>query len=149
MKLSTLTAAIALTATTVAANAQDMVTYTTDQPFEDVAFGLETAILNEGLVIDHVSHVGEMLERTRADVGSDVVLYKQADAYSFCSATVSREVMEADPMNIAYCPYDIFIAEHADTPGQVTIGYRTFPEGAMQKVQALLDGIVRAAIEAE
>lgn len=147
MKLSTLTAVIALTAT--AATAQEMVTYTTDQPFEDVAFGLETAILNEGLVIDHVSHVGDMLERTRGDVGSDVVLYEQADTYSFCSATVSREVMEADPMNIAFCPYDIFVAENADTPGEVTIGYRTFPEGAMQKVQVLLDDIVRAAIEVE
>jgi len=147
MKLSTLTAAIALTAT--AATAQEMVTYTTDQPFEDVAFGLETAILNEGLVIDHVSHVGDMLERTRSDVGSDVFLFEQANTYSFCSATVSREVMEADPMNIAYCPYDIFIAERADTPGQVTIGYRTFPDGAMQKVQAMLDDIVRSAIEAD
>lgn len=147
MKLSTLTAVIALTAT--AATAQEMVTYTTDQPFEDVAFGLETAILNEGLVIDHVSHVGDMLERTRGDVGSDVVLYEQAETYSFCSATVSREVMEADPMNIAFCPYDIFVAESADTPGEVTIGYRTFPEGAMQKVQVLLDDIVRAAIEVE
>ncbi len=146
MNLSTLTAAIALTATATVANAQDMVTYTTDQAFEDVAFGLETAILNKGLVIDHVSHVGDMLERTRADVGSDVVLFEQADTYSFCSATVSREVMEADPMNIAYCPYDIFVAKQADTPGQVTIGYRTFPEGAMQQVETLLDGIVRAAI---
>lgn len=100
-------------------------------------------------MIDHVSHVGEMLERTRADVGSDVVLFTNADAYSFCSAKVSREVMEAGPMNIAYCPYSIFIAERADTPGEVTIGFSAFPEGEMQKVQALLDGIVRAAIGME
>ncbi|GGO59612.1 hypothetical protein SAMN05444398_1104 [Roseovarius pacificus] len=144
MKFITLTAAIALTA--AAASAQDMVTYTTDQAFEDVAFGLETAIVNQGLVIDHVSHVGEMLERTRADVGSDVVLFTQADAYSFCSAMLSREVMEADPMNIAFCPYSIFVAERADTPGEVIVGYRAFPEGEMQKVQSLLDGIARAAI---
>lgn len=144
MKITTLTAAIALTA--AAASAQDMVTYTTDQAFEDVAFGLETAIVNQGLVIDHVSHVGEMLERTRADVGSDVVLFTQADAYSFCSATLSREVMEADPMNIAFCPYSVFVAERADTPGEVIVGYRAFPEGEMQKVQSLLDGIARAAI---
>jgi len=144
MNLSTLTAALLLAAH--AASAQEIVTYTTDQSFEDVAFGLETAILNEGLVIDNVSHVGEMLARTRQDVGSDVELFVEADAYSFCSATVSREVMEADPMNIAYCPYDIFVAEMADAPGKVMVGYRTFPEGDMQKVQALLDGIARAAI---
>lgn len=127
-------------------SAQEMVTYKTDQSFEDVTFGLESAILNEGLVIDSVSHVGAMLERTRGDVGSDTQLYDQADAYSFCSATVSREVMEADPMNIAYCPYDIFIADPAGDDGEVIIGYRTFPEGEMQKVQALLDGLARAAI---
>ena len=129
--------------------AQDMVTYKTDQAFEDVTFGLESAILDAGLVIDHVSHVGEMLERTRGDVGSDVELYKEADAYSFCSASVSRDVMEADIMNIAFCPYHIFIAELADKPGEVIIGYRSFPEGEMQMVQKLLDGLTRAAIGME
>lgn len=142
-----LAAAMGLAAQTAAA--QEMVTYTTDQSFGDVAFGLESAILDKGLVIDSVSHVGEMLERTRTDVGSDVALYKEADAYSFCSATLSREVMEADLMNIAYCPYDIFVAERADTPGEVIVGYRTFPEGEMQKIQELLDGIARAAIGME
>lgn len=147
MKPSTLAAALILAAH--AASAQDIVTYTTDQSFEDVAFGLETAILNEGLVIDNVSHVGAMLSRTQQDVGSEVDLYVAADAYSFCSATVSREVMEADPMNIAYCPYDIFVVEMADAPGKVMVGYRAFPEGDMQKVQALLDGIARAAVGME
>ena len=147
MRLWTFAAALIIAAQTAAA--QGVVSYTTDQPFEDVAFGLETAIVNEGLVIDHVSHVGDMLERTRADVGSDVELYTNADAYTFCSAIVSREVMEADPMNIAFCPYAIFIAERADTPGEVMIGFRAFPEGEMQKVQALLDGIVRTAIGME
>ena len=147
MRLWTLAATLIVAAQ--AAAAQEVVSYTTDQSFDDVAFGLETAIVNEGLVIDHVSHVGEMLERTRADVGSDVVLFTNADAYSFCSAKVSREVMEADPMNIAHCPYSIFIAERADTPGEVMIGFSAFPEGEMQKVQALLDGIVRAAIGME
>jgi len=147
MKTWILAAALGLATQT--ATAQEMVTYTTDQSFGDVAFGLESAILDKGLVIDSVSHVGEMLERTRADVGSDVVLFKEADAYSFCSATLSREVMEANPMNIAYCPYDIFIAQRADTPDEVIVGYRTFPEGEMQKVQDLLDGITRAAIGME
>ena len=137
-------AAIFLTATPLLA--QDMVTYDTDQSFSDVVFGLESAILDEGLVIDSVSHVGEMLERTREDVGSDVVLYESADVFSFCSATVSRAVMEADPMNIVFCPYDIFVMVRADSPEVTTIGFRGFPEGAMQDVQALLDKIARAAI---
>ncbi len=126
--------------------AADIITYETDQSFDDVVFGLENAILDEGLVIDSVSHTGEMLERTRADVGSDVVLYLQADVFSFCSAKLSREVMEADPMNIVFCPYDIFVMVQPDTPDVTTIGFRSYPDGAMKKIEALLDGIARAAI---
>jgi uncharacterized protein (DUF302 family) len=128
------------------AQAQDMVSYTTGLDFDDVTFGLESAITDRGLVVDHVSHVGDMLERTRADVGSEVVLFQKANVYSFCSAKLSREVMEANPMNITFCPYDIFVAQR---PGEdtVTIGFRSFPEGEMQIIQSLLDEIVREAIE--
>ncbi len=130
----------------VPAAAQDAVTYDTDQSFDDVVFGLENAIVDEGLVVDHISHTGEMLERTRGDVGSDVVLFDVADVYSFCSAALSRKVMEADPMNIMYCPYNIFVMVRPETPDVTTIGYRAYPDGPMQDIQALLDGIARAAI---
>ena len=143
-----LTAALTVAALTGAANAEGIVTYTTDQSFDDVTFGLENAILDEGLVIDSTSHVGAMLARTREDVGSEVELFEAADAYSFCSAKLSREVMEADPMNIAYCPYDIFVAREAGSDTTM-IGYRAFPEGEMQKIQALLDRIARNAIGME
>jgi len=126
--------------------AQDVVTYDTDQSFDDVIFGLENAILDAGLVVDHISHTGDMLERTRADVGSDVVLFEHADVYSFCSAQISREVMEDDPMNIRFCPYDIFVIVRSETPDTTTIGFTQYPEGAMQKVQEMLDSIARTAI---
>ena len=129
-----------------AALAQDMVSYTTDQSFDDVVFGLENAIIDAGLVIDHVSHTGDMLERTRGDVGSDVVIFDHADIYSFCSAQLSREVMEADWRNVMFCPYDIFVAVRHETPDETVIGFRAFPEGEMQKIQELLDGIARTAI---
>jgi uncharacterized protein (DUF302 family) len=125
--------------------AQDLVSYSTGLEFDDVTFGLESAITDRGLVVDHVSHVGAMLERTRADVGSDIVLFDKAEVYSFCSAKLSRQVMEADPANIVFCPYDIFVSQ---VPGsdQVTIGYRSFPEGPMQVIEELIDGIVQEAI---
>ncbi len=145
MKTLLMTASLAACIATTAAS-QDMITYTTNQPFEDVIFGLENAIIDQGLVIDSTSHVGDMLERTRADVGSDVTIFLKADVYSFCSAAVSRKVMEADPMNIVFCPYDIFVAVSPDTPDQTMIGFRSFPEGAMKEVEALLDTIARAAI---
>ena len=144
MKTALAAILLALVATTTLA--QDMITYDTDQTFDDVVFGLENAILDEGLVIDSVSHTGEMLERTRADLGSDVVLFEEADVFFFCSAKISREVMEADPMNIVYCPYDIFVMVRPETPDTTIIGYRSYPDGAMKKVEALLDGIARAAI---
>ncbi|MDE4132450.1 DUF302 domain-containing protein [Phaeobacter sp. QD34_3] len=148
MKFLIAAAAASVTALsmTVAAQAQDMVSYTTTLAFDDVTFGLESAITDRGLLVDHISHVGDMLERTRADVGSDIVLFEKADVYSFCSAKLSRQVMEADPMNIMFCPYDIFVAQFPDKE-EITIGYRAFPEGEMQAIQELLDGIVREAIE--
>ena len=130
----------------VLAFAEGIVSYDTTDSFDDVVFGLENAILDEGLVIDAVSHTGDMLERTKADVGSDVTIFTKADIFSFCSAKISREVMEADPMNVVFCPYDIFVIVRPETPDTTTIGFRSFPDGEMKKVEALLDGIARAAI---
>ncbi|WP_127559218.1 DUF302 domain-containing protein [Nioella ostreopsis] len=141
MKQFALAAALAA-ATATGAMAQQAVTYPFDGSFEDAAFGVESAIVGRGLVIDYTSHVGEMLERTREDTGSDVVLFDEADIYLFCSAVVSRQVMEADPMNIANCPYGIFIA---NMDGEVTIGYRVMPEESMAPVMALLDELAREA----
>lgn len=110
--------------------------------FDDATFAVESAIVGQGLVIDFVSHVGEMLNRTGEDVGSDTMLFKNADVYVFCSAVVSREVMEADPMNIAFCPYGIFVAETADG---VMIGRQDYPSGPLDKVEAMLDAIISEA----
>ena len=95
-------------------------------------------------MIDHVSHTGEMLARTASDVGSEVKIFRAADVFLFCSAVVSRKVMEADPMNIAHCPYSIFVT---DIDGEVSVGYPTYPDGPMQEVQALLDEITQSALD--
>lgn len=123
--------------------AQEALTYPFDGSFDDATFSVENAIIGRGLVMDYVSHTGDMLNRTGADVGSDMVIFEGADIFLFCSAQLSREVMEADPMNIAYCPYGIFVAER---DGEVMVGHRTYPEGEMQKVQTLLDEIIQDAI---
>lgn len=147
MKFYVLAAAAALFATAAVAE-NGVVSYTTDESYDDVVFGLENAIVDAGLVVDSVSHTGDMLERTRGDVGSDVTIFEKADIYSFCSAAISRRAMEADPMNLVFCPYDIFVMQ---LPGSdtVTIGFREFPEGPMKEVEALLDGIAKAAVGLE
>jgi uncharacterized protein (DUF302 family) len=143
MKLYTSAFALALAAGAAQA-ADQAVTYDFNGSFDDATFAVETAIVGRGLVIDYVSHTGEMLKRTATDVGSDVELFEAADIFLFCSAQLSREVMEADPMNIAHCPYGIFVAERE---GSVMIGYRSYPEGEMKKVENLLAGIVEDALE--
>ena len=143
MKRLLCVAAISVLATPALAGDQ-ATTYPYDGSFDDATFAVESAIVGRGLVIDLQSHVGEMLNRTGADVGSDVMIFDAADIFLFCSATLSREVMEADPMNIAHCPYGIFVA---DQGGKVLIGYRNYPDGEMQKVQAMLDDIVQEALQ--
>ncbi|WP_316013529.1 DUF302 domain-containing protein [Roseobacter sp. HKCCA0434] len=125
------------------AEAQEIVTHAFEGSYDDATFAVENAIIGQGLVIDSVSHVGDMLSRTAADVGSDQMLFENAEVMLFCSARVSREVMEADPLNIAYCPYGIFVTERE---GAVEIGYRTYPDGPMDAVEDLLDTIARDAL---
>lgn len=144
MRLPLWTAALALIAAPALAG-PEIRTYSVEADFGDIAFGLESAILDRGLVVDHVSHVGEMLNRTAADVGAERQVYEQADVYMFCSATLSREMMEADIANIGHCPYGIFIYEAADSPGTVTVGHRVYPEGPMKEVEALLSEIAKEA----
>lgn len=113
-----------------------------DGTFDDASFAVENTIIGRGLVIDFVSHVGDMLNRTGEDVGSGKQIFDQANVFLFCSAVVSRQVMEADPMNIQHCPYGIFVT---DVDGEVMIGHRDYPDGPMDVVEALLQDIVSEA----
>ena len=142
MKHSILAAAMGVTFCTPVL-ADEAFTYAFDGSFDDATFAVESAIVGQGLVIDYVSHVGEMLNRTGADVGSDTMIFSQADIFLFCSAVVSRQVMEADPMNITYCPYGIFVME---TDDGVTVGHKDYPEGSMQAVEDLMQQIVAEAV---
>lgn len=136
----------ALCLTGSVACADGAITFTTTDSFDDVTFGVENAIVGRGLVIDATSHVGAMLERTRADVGSDIVLFEHADVFSFCSASLSRKVMEADIANIRFCPYDVFVYTTAANPGETVVGFNEMPDGAMKEIENLLSDIVKEAL---
>ena len=146
----TFTTLIATAFLAPAALADTVITYTDDDiTYDDLMFGLENAIIDEGLVISEHNHVGDMLERTKADVGSDVTIYVHADVFGFCSAELSRKAMEEDPLNIRYCPYRLFTYQTVED-GPVLIGYDSLPETkVMQDVQALLDRLAKAAIGIE
>lgn len=129
------------------AAAQDDVTlYQADMPFEDVASSVEEAIINRGYVVDYRGYIGEMLQRTAKDVGAKEHLYRNAEFFQFCSAVLSRQVMEENVGNIAYCPYIVFVYETEAEAGTVNIGYRHLPAGeGRDKVNELLDEIAREA----
>jgi hypothetical protein len=140
---------LALLALTVQSHADEaaIVTYEVDASFEDATLNVQDAIINRGLVVDYVARVGDMLNRTADDVGAEQKVYASADVHIFCSATLSRKMMEADVTNVGHCPYGIFVYALADHPGTTHIGYRRMPAGVMSEVENLLDEIAREAAE--
>lgn len=137
-----------------AALGQDLVSRTKKGTFDDVKFELTNAIVDRGLKVDHTGFIGEMLKRTGADVGSSKPLYKQAEYMTFCSAKLSRAMMEADTANIGLCPYVVFVYETVAKPGEIVVGYRVVPKrgsdaskAAIAEIDKLLDGIVADAVK--
>lgn len=143
--------ALALLLSTSPAVATDAVSYNRKgATYEDVRFELENAIVNEGLRIDYTGNIAAMLQRTGPDVGSSQPIYQNAEFFTFCSAKLSRAMMEADPANMSQCPYVMFIYQHAATTKDVVVGYRKVNvtgrgAKALEEINKLLDRIARAA----
>lgn len=129
-----------------AANAGPVNSFQVTEDIDDVLFSIENEIIGRGLKVDHVNHVSDMLDRTQADVGATRKIYRMAQVLSFCSATLSREMMEADPANLQFCPYQIYVYATTEQPDVTIVGFDSFPEGEMKKVEALLESIVKDAI---
>ena len=134
--------------------AQELKTYRKAGSYDDVRFDLTNAITNRGLVSDHSGNLAAMLERTGKDVGSTKLIYKAAEYFTFCSARLSRDMMEADAANAGWCPYVMFVYETAAKPGEVVVGYRRPPgtgnpaaQKAFAAIDALLDGIAKEAVK--
>lgn len=133
-----------------------VVRYSADAKFDTVRDDLHDAILAKGLVIDNTSYIAKMLARTGKDVGSSKTVYAdgQGQAFSFCSAVISRKTMEADPHNMVFCPYTLVVYSTAAEPGKVHVAYRRpiltngsdASRAALKDVETLLDGIARDAL---
>lgn len=129
---------------------------TTRMVKDDYAFvvdSIKEAIGDRGIKINGVNFIGKMLHRTAGAVGATKDIYKHGQAYNFCSSTLSRATMEADPHNIAFCPYIITIYELTDEPGNVYVTYRkpllvgnAASKKSLKDIGDLLDGIVKDAI---
>ncbi len=135
-------------ATSLSATADDVSTLTTDQTFEEAADSVRDAIINRGFNVDYNGHIGEMLDRTAQDVGATQKIFNGAEIFTFCSAVVSRDVMEHEARDIAYCPYVIFVYDEAGSDDGVVIGFRHLPSGgARDQVNTLLTEIIESAAD--
>ena len=150
-----------LTAVLSPAHADDIRAYSTKAKFDDVRLELDTAIIGRGLAIHSSGNLAAMLDRTGADVGSTKPVYIAAEFVTFCSAKVSRQAMEANPLNAAFCPFSMFIYQSIEKPDEVTVGYRRPTTGtaggpagndsasaaAYTAIENLLDGIAKDALK--
>jgi uncharacterized protein (DUF302 family) len=135
--------------------AQSVVEVEAKGSFDEIKALLIVAIENQGLVVDHQSKVGEMLERTGRDLGASRTIYRQAEVLQFCSANYSRQMMEADVRLLAYCPFGIGLYTLPGETGRVHLVYRRVEaQGvsaeaaqALRKIDEILGAIVREAGE--
>ena len=129
-----------------------VVEVTASGTFDDIKQQLVLAIENRGLVVNHESKVGEMLARTGKDLGAARQIYVRAEIIEFCSAALSRQVMEADPRLLALCPYGVGIYQLPGEQGKVHLVYRrprvdagSPAAPALRQVDQLLHDIVQEA----
>jgi len=131
-----------------------MVTYSINEPFDIAKDNVKDALSDKGLKINTIAHISAMLKRTGKSLGNPSNIYTKAENIEFCSATVSRGTMQANPHNIIYCPYIISIYSLKADPKITFISYRRLPavkdaksNKALQAVEKLLDDIAKTASE--
>ena len=145
---------LAVSACAVAQDGQTILVTKIEGDFEDVRERVIFAVESQGLVVDHTSDVGGMLERTGKDLGESSQIYEKAVVLEFCSAYYSRLMAEAAPELLAYCPYGISVYT---LPGDADYSYVAFkriatmfsgPEeykSILEKIDRLLATIVDEA----
>lgn len=128
------------------------VLFKTQGKFQDVRDTVAMAIEGKGLKITHSNYIAAMLDRTGQDLGLTTKVYEHAEQMEFCSATVSREMMKADPHAIVLCPYSIAVYQIPNDKN-VYIAFRKPPvakdpklKKALDDVEKLLRDIVKDAI---
>ena len=92
--------------------------------FDETMDNVRMAIENRGLVVNYTSHIAEMLNRTGADIGASRQVFEQAEIIEFCSAGLSRKMLEADPHNIVLCPFAISVYTLPGDKGGTWVAYR-------------------------
>ncbi len=130
------------------------VEYKINGVYADVRDDVELAITGRGIKINTIAHTGDMLIRTGKDIGAKKVIYKHAEAFEFCSATISRATMEADPRNFMFCPYIIYVYQLSQDKNTVYVMYRrpTYDSNkksnkTLKAVETMLKNIISEVIQ--
>ena len=128
------------------------VLFKTQGTFQEVRDSVAISIEGKGLLITHSNHIADMLERTGKDLGKTRQVYEFGEQMEFCSATVSRVMMEADPHAIVLCPYSIAVYKIPNDK-HIYVAFRKPPTSknpalkkALADVEKLLIEIVKDAL---
>ncbi|MGI9425703.1 MAG: DUF302 domain-containing protein [Hyphomicrobiaceae bacterium] len=153
MPLLLLAVACGSSVATGADNGQGYRTKTANANFEATWFDLQNAIVDRGLVIDYTGHVSKMLDRTSQATGAGSP-YIDGRYVLFCSAKLSQAAMQADPNNLAVCPYIVFAYELKAKPGVTVVGYRrplasekAASASALSAIEKLLNDLITEATQ--
>lgn len=152
--MKTLWAAFVLVWMSLSAQAAESYTvlFKAQGSFVEVRDAVQSSIEGKGLKINHTNQIAGMLERTGKDLGATKQVYEQGEQFEFCSAAISRQMMEADPHAMVMCPYIVSVYT---VPGDKTVyvAYRKPTASknpalkkALKAVEKLLDEIIRDAL---
>ncbi len=130
-------------------SSKHMVSYKIEDSFENVKLDVENAVAGHGIKINNISYIGKMLKRTAKDLGATQEIFHDAVAIEFCSATLSRNMMQKNPHNIVFCPYIIYVYALPEQPEMVYVSYRKLdspssnePNTALNEAEKLLEDII-------
>jgi uncharacterized protein (DUF302 family) len=121
--------------------------------YQDVREDLLMAIEAQGFVVGAIGDLGSMLNRSAPDFGHKPV-YLAAEYFNFCPTAIAHELVAADPTNLAYCPFQLFLYEAVAAPGTIVVGYRhpgidgdPATRAILVRAEQVFAGIIRAAVK--
>lgn len=132
---------------------EPVVIYSVNADYDEIWKGLEIALNDRGLTVSSVSHVGEMLERTGKELGRTKKIFGKANVMEFCSAVISRDMLEKNPHFLAFCPYQIMVYTLPDDEKKVYLSYRRLiwkddsGKDVLDPVEKLIEDLINDVID--
>jgi len=132
-------------------SANTTISQAVDNSYEDVRSNLIDAIEEKALNISKIYHASGMLNRTKDSIQNAKEIYQQAEIIEFCSAKISHQLVLANHLNIASCPFKIALYTLNSNPKQTHIIYTKLKpldkqsEAPTNKANQLVESLVESA----